>query len=131
MDRQGSELIAADLAIESSSAIPAELQDEAAGRGLETARVVEFRSVVMGERGPQLVQITAADAAYPLRCQVRIRDRLDTPDRVVRHSLDLLDVGDAQVAGIVSMGVDPRVHVRSGFADAEVYHPRYGGYLRE
>lgn len=83
MDRQGSELIAADLAIESSSAIPAGLQDEAVRRGLTTARVVEFRSVVMAERGPQLVQITAADPAYPLRGQVEIRDRLDDPDRAV------------------------------------------------
>jgi hypothetical protein len=27
--------------------------------------------------------------------------------------------------------VDAKVHGRSGYADAEVYHPRYGGYFRE
>ena len=27
--------------------------------------------------------------------------------------------------------VDAKVHGRSGYADAEVYHPRYSGYFRE
>jgi hypothetical protein len=27
--------------------------------------------------------------------------------------------------------VNPRAHVRSGYADAEVYHHRYGRYFRE
>jgi putative ABC transport system permease protein len=35
--------------------------------GLTTARIIEFRSVVTGEGGPQLVQVKAVDTAYPLR----------------------------------------------------------------
>ena len=27
--------------------------------------------------------------------------------------------------------VDVSVHVRSGYSDAEAYHPRYGAYFRE
>jgi hypothetical protein len=27
--------------------------------------------------------------------------------------------------------VDSKSHRRSGYADSEVYHPRYGGYFRE
>jgi polysaccharide biosynthesis transport protein len=35
------------------------------------------------------------------------------------------------VIGVALTRVDPRVHVRSGHSDAEVYHPRYGGYYRD
>jgi capsular exopolysaccharide synthesis family protein len=50
---------------------------------------------------------------------------------VVRHSLELLEEAQARVAGVALTRVDVRTHARSGFADAEVYHPRYGGYFRE
>jgi succinoglycan biosynthesis transport protein ExoP len=55
----------------------------------------------------------------------------ETPRSVVSHSLDLLDEADARVIGVALTRVDPRAHVRSGHSDAEVYHPRYGGYYRE
>jgi succinoglycan biosynthesis transport protein ExoP len=55
----------------------------------------------------------------------------ETPRSVVSRSLDLLDEADARVIGVALTRVDPRAHVRSGHADAEVYHPRYGGYYRE
>ena len=83
MERQGSELIAADLAIESSSPLPASLQDEAETRGLARARLLEFRSMAVAERAPQLVQIKAVDPAYPLRGQLRLRDGFDRPERAV------------------------------------------------
>jgi Mrp family chromosome partitioning ATPase len=55
----------------------------------------------------------------------------DTPRNVLRNSLDLLYDAAARVSGVALTRVDASVHVRSGFADAEVYHPRYGGYFRE
>ena len=54
-----------------------------------------------------------------------------TPRGVVRHSLELLDQAGAHLIGVVLTRVDIRAHARSGFADAEVYHPRYGGYARQ
>ncbi len=54
-----------------------------------------------------------------------------TPLGVARKALDLLVDAEAQVAGIALTRVDARAHVRAGFADSEVYHPRYGGYFRE
>ncbi len=54
-----------------------------------------------------------------------------TPRGVVRNSLELLDHASAHLIGVVLTRVDIRAHVRSGFADAEIYHPRYGGYYRE
>jgi putative ABC transport system permease protein len=81
--RQGSELIAADLAIESSTPLPASFQDESGARGLRSARLVEFRSMAVADRAPQLVQLKAVDPAYPLRGQLRLRDGFDSPDRAV------------------------------------------------
>jgi Mrp family chromosome partitioning ATPase len=54
-----------------------------------------------------------------------------TPRGVVRHAVGLLEEAGARIAGVALTRVDPRAHLRSGFADAEIYHPRYGGYFRE
>ncbi len=83
MARQGSELIAADLAIQASSAPPAGWADEAGRRGLASARALEFRSVILAEEGARLVQIRAVDPQYPLRGRLRVRDRLEGPERAV------------------------------------------------
>ena len=45
--------------------------------------------------------------------------------------LELLEDAKAHVVGAALTRVDAKVHARSGFADAEVYHPRYGAYFRE
>ena len=54
-----------------------------------------------------------------------------TPRGVVRHAIGLLEEAQAKIGGVVLTRVDAKAHVRSGFADAEIYHPRYGGYFRE
>jgi capsular exopolysaccharide synthesis family protein len=55
----------------------------------------------------------------------------DTPQSIVRSTLDMLEEAKARVVGAVMTRVDAKVHSRSGFSDADVYHPRYGGYFRE
>jgi Mrp family chromosome partitioning ATPase len=55
----------------------------------------------------------------------------DTPRSVVRNSLGLLEDAKARVIGATLTQVDAKSHRRSGYADSEVYHPRYGGYFRE
>jgi succinoglycan biosynthesis transport protein ExoP len=72
-------------------------------------------------------RIIASTADATLMC-IRWRS---TPRSVVQNSLELLREADARVVGAVLTRVDVRAHVRSGFADAEIYHPRYGGYFRE
>jgi len=47
-----------------------------------------------------------------------------TPGPVVQHTLELLEEAHAHVAGCVLTRVDARAHVRSGYADAGVYHRR-------
>ncbi len=54
-----------------------------------------------------------------------------TSRHVALHALELLEEAHANVVGTVLTQVDVNVHVRSGYADADVYHPRYGGYFRE
>jgi len=54
-----------------------------------------------------------------------------TPFGTVRDALGLLEEAQASVVGVALTRVDIRRHVRSGYADAEVYHPRYGGYFRD
>jgi polysaccharide biosynthesis transport protein len=53
-----------------------------------------------------------------------------TPRDTVLHALDLLEEAHANVVGAALTHVKVHVHVRSGYADAEVYYPR-GGHRRE
>ncbi|HET7883182.1 MAG TPA: AAA family ATPase [Acetobacteraceae bacterium] len=54
-----------------------------------------------------------------------------TSSRVAQRTLERLEEAHANVVGVALTRVDVGVHVRSGYADAEAYHPRYGGYFRE
>jgi Mrp family chromosome partitioning ATPase len=71
-------------------------------------------------------RVAAAIADATLLC-VRWRS---TPRAVLHHAMELLEDAHATVAGTVLTRVDPRAHVRSGYADAEVYHRRYRPYYR-
>ncbi|HQT65044.1 MAG: hypothetical protein B7Z75_13025 [Acidocella sp. 20-57-95] len=53
-----------------------------------------------------------------------------TPRRVVQAALAMLTQANVQLAGIILTRVDAKTHRRSGFADAEMYQPAYGGYFR-
>lgn len=53
-----------------------------------------------------------------------------TPRRVARAAITLLQEADVNIIGAALTRVDAARHGRSGFADAEIYQPRYGGYFR-
>jgi Mrp family chromosome partitioning ATPase len=53
-----------------------------------------------------------------------------TPHRVVRAAITLLFEADVNLAGVALTRVNAVQHGRSGFPDAEIYQPRYGGYFR-
>jgi capsular exopolysaccharide synthesis family protein len=53
-----------------------------------------------------------------------------TPRRVARAAITLLQEAGVDIIGAALTRVDPVRHGRSGFADAEIYQPRYGGYFR-
>ena len=71
-------------------------------------------------------RIIASAADATLLC-IRWRS---TPRDTVLHAFDLLEEAHANVVGAALTHVKVHVHVRSGYADAEVYHPR-GSHLRE
>ena len=68
---------------------------------------------------------------YELSYRLPALGMRNTPRGVVQHARELLEEAHANVVGAILTLVEARVHLRSGYADAEVYHPRYGGYFRE
>jgi capsular exopolysaccharide synthesis family protein len=54
----------------------------------------------------------------------------DTPSRVVRAAITLLQEAGVNLAGAALTRVNGGQHGRSGFPDAEIYQPRYGGYFK-
>ncbi|MDJ0805459.1 MAG: ABC transporter permease [Gammaproteobacteria bacterium] len=79
LQQQGNELLAADLVIESSNPLPEEFNLQAAAEGLEMAQTLSFPSVVMVRDEPQLVQVKAVSAGYPLRGELLIRELPESP----------------------------------------------------
>jgi capsular exopolysaccharide synthesis family protein len=53
-----------------------------------------------------------------------------TQTETLLHALEVLRDAHAKIIGTVLTRVDPRVHLRSGHADAGVYHRRYKAYFR-
>jgi capsular exopolysaccharide synthesis family protein len=53
-----------------------------------------------------------------------------TPRRVVRAAILLLEEAGVVLAGTALTRVNAAAHQKSGYADAEIYHPRYGGYFK-
>lgn len=72
-------------------------------------------------------RVAAALSDGTLMC-VRWRS---TRSGILLHALEILRDSRAQIVGTVLTRVDPRVHLRSGYADAGVYHRRYRAYFRE
>ena len=71
-------------------------------------------------------RVIAAAADATLVC-VRWRS---TPQNTLLNALEMLHDAHAKVIGTVLTRVDSRAHLRSGYADAEVYHRRYKTYYR-
>ena len=100
--------------------------------GPEMARLLtearrEYGLIVLDSPPVQAIteaRVLAAVADATILC-VRWRA---TPRDVVRYSLELLEDAHAHVAGVVLTRVDPKAHVRSGYADAEAYHRRHKAY---
>ena len=67
LDRQASELLAADLVVVSSSPIAEEYQQKAMTLGLNIASTVGMRTAIFIDDEPQLVELKAVTEAYPLR----------------------------------------------------------------
>ncbi|WP_150913940.1 ABC transporter permease [Marinobacter halotolerans] len=116
-----SSFLAADRQLEAENGreVPQTWIDEAQQRGLETARMVEFSTMVYGANDFQLVSVKAVSDAYPLRGQLEIQQSSDAPRQLVANGpvpgevwinprlLRLLDleVGDSLDVGSRSLTV--------------------------
>ncbi len=89
----------------------------------------DYDLIVLDAPPAQAMTEARAIAAVADATLLAVRWR-STPVEILRHARTLLDEAHAVVVGTVLTRVDPRAHVRSGYADAEVYHRRYRPYYR-
>ena len=76
---QASEVLAADLRVESDAPIAADEVARAAQLGLTTARLTMMLSAIFNGDANQLANVRAVSAGYPLRGQLTIADRPFAP----------------------------------------------------
>lgn len=132
---QASEVLAADLRLQSSQPIGDSYFNEAARRGLASARALSTLSVVFHGERSQLTSLRMVSEGYPLRGKVRIADRPFAPARTtdeiprpgeVWADSRLLAQLDAEVGATVEIGaasfivsrvLDYRPDQGSGFSD--------------
>ncbi len=135
MQMQATQVLAADLRLQSPDVIDGTLEAEGKRRGLATSRITSTLSVVVKGDATQLSNVHAAAAGYPLRGQVRVSDvpfglpRITTqipapgqvwPDSRVMAALnarvgDVVNVGELQLR--VTQVLVSRPDQGSGFVD--------------
>jgi putative ABC transport system permease protein len=76
VSQQAGEALAADLRVESINPLPPSMGEAAARNGLQTAAVVNFRSVVAAGDATSLADVRGVTEGYPLRGVVQVADRL-------------------------------------------------------
>ena len=83
MDQQATELIAADLVVSSTEPVSTSRIDRAELLGLQTTSATTFRSVIIANDAPKLVEVKGVTAAYPLRGSLSVAETLfgTLPDR--------------------------------------------------
>src|ERR1022692_3153074 len=110
---QASEVLAADLRIESDHRLPAAYFDEALRQGLKTADVESFATAIFNGDLSQLASVHAVSASYPLRGSVRIAD---SPFGVARRTNRIPDRGEAWVDAriIAQLNLPPGSRMRLG-----------------
>jgi putative ABC transport system permease protein len=91
---QAAEVLAADLRLESPTAIPARYFTEAQSRGLKSARILSFPTAIFSGDESQLAALNAVTASYPLRGRVRIAD---APFGVARATDRIPDRGEVWI----------------------------------
>ncbi|MDH3635085.1 MAG: hypothetical protein OES20_10300 [Gammaproteobacteria bacterium] len=72
LDRQASELLAADMVIVSSNEFADEYRQEARRQGLQISQSASLRTAIFIDDNPRLVELKAVDNAYPLRGRLEI-----------------------------------------------------------
>ncbi len=113
LQEQSAELLGGDLVIKSRNAAVLRYVDAVKESPLDVATTTQFRSVVLGEAQPHLVEVKAVSKNYPLRGTLRISETPfagDTPTRAIPAPGDiwvdarLLYLLNSEVGQTVSLG---------------------------
>jgi len=127
---QASEVLAADLRLESADPLPPDLLGEALKRGLRTAQVWSFPTAIFNGNQSQLASIFAVTPEYPLRGRLRIAD---APFGIARPTTQTPARGtawvDARILAQLNLKVGDQLHVGAAvFRVSEVldYRPDQG-----
>ena len=84
---QSAELIGADLVITSARSDVSDYIEDGRAHHFQVAMTQQFRSIVLGNGKPQLVEVKAVTEAYPLRGVLRISDTVDPHTRKIKKLL--------------------------------------------
>ena len=129
LDRQASELLAADLVVLSGRKIDREYLAVAREHGLETSESVSLRTAIFVDDLPQLVALKAVDANYPLRGNLERAREITAP----RNHLDNgPDVGEVWLDSKLATSVGENLVIGESTFSASwllTYEPDRGGAI--
>jgi putative ABC transport system permease protein len=129
LDRQASELLAADLVLASSKEISHEYSEQARSHGLQVSRSASLRSAIFVGDTPRLVELKAVDGAYPLR------GRLETAREVTASRAPTSDIparGEVWVDSKLASLVDASLQLGEKSFEASrllTFEPDRGGAI--
>jgi len=83
LDRQASELLAADLVLESSNEFDSIYRWQARTDGLRVSESVSLRSAIFVDDDPRLIELKAVNAGYPLRGRLETASDMTGPRQIV------------------------------------------------
>jgi len=85
LDRQASELLAADLVLESSNEFDPDYRRQARSDGLQVSDSVSLRSAIFVDDNPRLVELKAVNDGYPLRGRLETASDMTGPRKIVKE----------------------------------------------
>ncbi|HVC01314.1 MAG TPA: FtsX-like permease family protein [Steroidobacteraceae bacterium] len=128
--RQATQILAADLRLESADPLPRGYFARAHAAGLRTAEETSFPTALFAGARSQLAAVNAVTAGYPLRGSVRIADVPYGPSRPTRAIPARGEVWlDARIAAQLHLEPGARLHLGSAtlrFARVLDYRPDQG-----
>jgi len=129
LDRQASELLAADLVLVSSNEIADDYREQARREGLRVSQSLSLRSAIFIDDSPRLIELKAVDPAYPLRGQLEIAREV-TGDREITSAIP--ERGEVWVDSKLAALVGSEIQLGdSSFAASRVltFEPDRGGAI--
>ena len=129
LDRQASELLAADLVLESSNEFSLEYREQALREGLQVSHSASLRSAIFVDDTPRLIELKAVDANYPLR------GKLETALEITgtrQFTTEVPPAGEVWVDSKLAGLVGSQIQLGEKFLGAQrllTYEPDRGGAI--